>query len=107
VHVDDFGTGYSSLSYLRQFDVDALKIDRSFITKMASGAEPDPIVRAIAGLAHGLGLEIVAEGIQTRTQYERLRELGCQYGQGYMFSRPLDPDYARALIVENPNWSRP
>lgn len=104
VHIDDFGTGYSSLSYLQRFAVDGVKIDRSFVSKMGESDGPDPIVRAIAALADGMKLHVVAEGIQTRAQAEQLRELGCRYGQGYLFSRPLDPAYAKALVLEAPRW---
>lgn len=104
LYLDDFGTGYSSLSYLQRFDVDALKIDRSFVARMHTDDEPAEIVGAITSLAHSLGLQVIAEGIQTPAQFQRLRELGCDFGQGYMFSRPLDPAYAHALIVEDPIW---
>ena len=104
IHIDDFGTGYSSLSYLQRFAVDGVKIDRSFVSKMGEADGPDPIVRAIAALAEGMNLHVVAEGIQTRAQAKQLRDLGCRYGQGYLFSRPLDPAYAKALILEAPAW---
>lgn len=104
IYVDDFGTGYSSLAYLHRFDVDALKIDRSFVSKMNSAEGPSEIVGAITALAKGLDLSIVAEGIQTQTQLRALRGLGCQYGQGYLFARPLDPEYARSMILEDPVW---
>lgn len=100
IHIDDFGTGYSSLSYLQRFAVDGVKIDRSFVTKIGEEDGPDPIVRAIAGLAAGMGLDVVAEGIQTHRQAEQLRALGCQFGQGYLYARPLDPAYARTLIAD-------
>ena len=88
IHLDDFGTGFSSLSYLRQFPVDSLKIDRSFIGRMGNSKEDLEIVRAIIALGHGLGKGIVAEGIETREQVEQLRRLKCEHGQGYYFSRP-------------------
>ena len=84
--LDDFGTGYSALSYLRDFPFDILKIDRSFIGETRNYG----IVRAIVDLAHELSLDVVAEGIETKEQLEILRELGCEYGQGYFFFRPLD-----------------
>ncbi len=104
LYIDDFGTGYSSLSYLHRFAVDALKVDRSFISKMNEHKQRHDIVEAITNLAHGLGLQVIAEGVQTPEQVARLRDMGCAYGQGYMFSRPLDADYARALIAEDPVW---
>ena len=87
--LDDFGTGYSSLSYLRYFPVDIVKIDRSFIGETFNSKNYD-IVKAIVDLAHSLGLDVVAEGIENEEQLQILRGLGCEYGQGYFFSRPLD-----------------
>jgi predicted signal transduction protein with EAL and GGDEF domain len=88
LHLDDFGTGYSSLSALYQFPVEALKIDRSFIASM-TGRDSDAIVRSIVALAHSLGLDVIAEGIERPDQLEQLVTLGCEYGQGFLFSRPL------------------
>lgn len=90
--IDDFGTGYSSLSYLQALPLDVLKIDRSFVTGIGTDAEKGEIVKLIVGLARGLGLEIVAEGVETGTQVEYLRGLGCQYGQGYFFAKPAAAD---------------
>lgn len=86
---DDFGTGYSSLSYLHRFPFERLKIDRSFIGKMDSDEKSEEIVRTILTLAENLHLEVVAEGIETETQFLRLRELGCNLAQGYLFSKPV------------------
>jgi len=86
--VDDFGTGYSSMSYLQRFPIDTLKIDRSFVTHLDKHANR-VIVRTIINLAHSLGLSVVAEGIETEGQYLALREMGCEYAQGYHFSRPI------------------
>ena len=89
ISIDDFGTGYSSLGYLHQFDVDELKIDRSFVAEMLTDPRSMAIIRAIIGLARGLGLSTVAEGIEKREQATLLRAAGCDYGQGYYFARPL------------------
>ena len=87
--LDDFGTGYSSLSYLRYLPVDTVKIDRSFIGPEINNANYD-IVRAIINLAHSLGLDVIAEGIETEDQLKILKDLGCEYGQGYLFAHPLN-----------------
>jgi len=87
--IDDFGTGYSSLSYLHSFPIDVIKIDRSFVGRMTEGEQPLQIVRTIIELARVLGMDVVAEGIETCEQYHLLRELGCRFGQGYLFARPL------------------
>ncbi len=90
VAIDDFGTGLSSLAYLKRLPIDKLKIDRSFVDDLATGGHEDTaIVTAIVSLAHALDLEVVAEGIETVAQLERLRELGAEHGQGYLFSRPV------------------
>jgi predicted signal transduction protein with EAL and GGDEF domain len=96
--IDDFGTGYSSLSYLRRFPVDTLKIDRSFVMHMERNEENREIVRTIIGLARNLGMEVIAEGAETPEQVTALRDLSCQYGQGYFFSRPTDPAAAEKLL---------
>lgn len=89
--LDDFGTGYSSLSYLRYLPVDIVKIDRSFIRPQIKGKDRD-IIKAIVDLAHSLGLDVVAEGIETQQQLEIIKSLGCEYGQGYFFARPLQSE---------------
>jgi len=108
--IDDFGTGYSSLSRLYRFPINTLKIDQSFIKRMdnnnghKNGTSPCKIVRAIITLAHNLGLDVTAEGIETPEQLAGLRELGCESGQGYFFSRPVDALKAEALIAAKPKW---
>jgi EAL domain-containing protein (putative c-di-GMP-specific phosphodiesterase class I) len=101
--IDDFGTGYSSLSYLHRFPVNTLKIDRSFIGRMATGDENSEIVRTICTLANNLGMEVVAEGIETREQLELLRSLKCEYGQGYLFSKPLDAENDTRFTLDGPS----
>jgi diguanylate cyclase (GGDEF)-like protein len=87
--VDDFGTGYSSLSYLRRFPVSALKIDRAFVAGLGQSSEDEAIVLAVVHLAHALGLEVVAEGVESDVQLSRLREIGCDFAQGYLLQAPL------------------
>jgi predicted signal transduction protein with EAL and GGDEF domain len=99
--MDDFGTGYSSLSNLHSFPINTLKIDRSFITRMAENNENAEIVRTISGLAQNLGMDVVAEGVETREQLDLLKSLGCQFGQGYFFSKPLDHQAAEVFICES------
>jgi diguanylate cyclase (GGDEF)-like protein len=89
ISVDDFGTGYSSLSYLRDLPIDELKLDRSFVFPMADDARAAALVASIIGLAHSLGLRIVAEGVETHVAYTELRRLGCDQAQGYFMSRPV------------------
>jgi diguanylate cyclase (GGDEF)-like protein/PAS domain S-box-containing protein len=98
--LDDFGTGYSSLSYLHRFPVDTLKIDRSFISRMEEAGENSAIVKTIVDLARNLDFTTVAEGIETLSQYDSLRELDCRFGQGYYFSKPLTPVEAELLLQE-------
>jgi len=100
--IDDFGTGYSSLSYLHKFPVNNLKIDRSFIGRMAAGDENSEIVKTICTLANNLGMEVVAEGVETREQLDLLRSLECEYGQGFFFSRPVPAEDATILVMEDP-----
>jgi EAL domain-containing protein (putative c-di-GMP-specific phosphodiesterase class I) len=96
--MDDFGTGYSSLSYLHSFPLDVLKIDRSFVGRMTEGEQPLQIVRTIIELARVLGMDVVAEGIETREQYHLLRDLGCRFGQGFLFARPLPVETVNVLL---------
>jgi diguanylate cyclase (GGDEF)-like protein len=96
--IDDFGTGYSSLSYLHRFPIDTLKIDRSFVAKMTDNSENGEIVRTIVTLASNLGMCVVAEGVETGEQHARLEALGCEYGQGFLYSMPVEAEAALALI---------
>ncbi|HXC42867.1 MAG TPA: EAL domain-containing protein, partial [Candidatus Dormibacteraeota bacterium] len=96
--IDDFGTGYSSLGYLRQFPVDALKIDRSLISEMLADRITRDTVDLIIVLGHKLKLKVIAEGIETMQQFELLRELGCDLGQGYLFSQPVVAEAAGQLL---------
>jgi len=96
--IDDFGTGYSSLSYLYRFPIDTLKIDRSFISRLDSDGEQLAIVRTIIMLAWNLGMEVVAEGVETSKQLAQLRALRCEYAQGYLFAKPLDTLTAEQFI---------
>jgi EAL domain-containing protein (putative c-di-GMP-specific phosphodiesterase class I) len=92
ISVDDFGTGYSSLSYLRRFPVTSVKIDRSFVESLSLTKDDDAIVAGIINLGHTLGLTVVAEGVEKQVQLDTLTKLGCDFAQGYLFSRPQPAD---------------
>ncbi len=100
LHLDDFGTGYSSLSYLDRFPFDALKIDRSFISKLDAKGENWKIVRAMVDLAHNLGMQVIVEGLETLQQIELMKTLRCEFGQGYYFSPPVDQQAVEAMLQE-------
>ena len=89
--VDDFGTGHSSLAYLRNLPLQSLKIDRTFVRELTSQRNDQVIVKSTVGLAHGLGLKVVAEGVEDTDTFDLLRELGCDQAQGYHIARPMKP----------------
>ena len=98
LHVDDFGTGPSSLSALDRAPIDTLKIDGALVHRLDGGEAEARLVRVVARLARELGMDVIAEGVETEGQAAYLRNLGCGYGQGHWFSRPLDADAVAALI---------
>jgi len=102
--IDDFGTGYSSLSYLHRFPLDTLKIDGSFTKTMIEGGESAEIVRTILPMANSLRMNVIAEGVETAEQLAILRQLRCEFAQGYYFSKPVAADEAGALMASHPQW---
>jgi diguanylate cyclase (GGDEF)-like protein/PAS domain S-box-containing protein len=104
LHIDDFGTGYSSLSYLHRLPMHTVKIDRSFVRRMSTRNSKSQIVGTIVTLARNLGMRVAAEGLETADQLAKLRQLECEYGQGFFFSRPLDQGDAGRLIASQPRW---
>ena len=104
IAIDDFGTGYSSLSYLHQYPLDTLKIDRSFVINMDKSENSRRIVSSVVQLALALEMDIVAEGVEEKTQMDALRELGCQYGQGYYMAKPATAEKTVELIESRPSW---
>ena len=101
VAIDDFGTGYSSLAYLSRFDIDYLKIDQSFTQNLAAGSNDLVLSKAIILMAHELGMEVIAEGIETEAQRDMLIAAGCDFGQGYLFSRPIPANQFKQFLIEN------
>ena len=89
VSLDDFGTGYSSLSYLQRFDIDFVKIDQSFVRHLIADSTDLALCQAIIAMAHALGMKVIAEGVETKQQRDLLAAAGCDYAQGYLFSRPI------------------
>ena len=106
ISIDDFGTGYSSLSYLHRFPIDLLKIDRSFVSAMEENTENGEIVRTVIALAKALNLKVVAEGIESIHQFHQLKILGCEFGQGYLFSKPLPVADIERLLEDNNRWQK-
>ena len=104
IAVDDFGTGYSSLSLLRRFPLDELKIDKEFVDGLGGSDQDEAIVRLVIDLSHALGLEAVAEGVETAEQLARLREMGCDQAQGYYFWESLPAEEAGALLAGSSRW---
>lgn len=101
VAIDDFGTGYSSLSYLKKFDIDYLKIDQSFVANLTPGSNDMALCEAMIVMAHKLGMKVVAEGIENEAQYAILRKIGCDFGQGFLISKPLPTDDFEKLLREH------
>ena len=98
IAVDDFGTGYSSLAYLVQLPINALKIDRAFVKDLEDGRQSAMVVASIISLAHGLNLQVIAEGVETEAQAVQLRAMGCDLLQGYLFSRPIPFDQLVTML---------
>jgi EAL domain-containing protein (putative c-di-GMP-specific phosphodiesterase class I) len=98
IAIDDFGTGHAALAYLKRFPIDMLKIDRSFVAGIENSRQDTAIVAAITGLAHGLGLKVLAEGVENESQLGLLAACGCDEYQGYLFSRPLAPAAVSGLF---------
>ena len=98
IAIDDFGTGYSSLSYLKMFDIDYLKIDKSFVDNLEGNANDITLCDAIILMAHTLGLKVIAEGVETVEQKKILADAGCDFAQGYLFSRPVPADEFEIIL---------
>ena len=104
ISMDDFGTGFSSFSYLHRFPTDTLKVDRSFVSNMTQGDKNLEIVNTIVILAHRLGMDVIAEGIETESEKEILKSFNCEYGQGYLFAKPLSKKDGTELFIQNTRW---
>jgi EAL domain-containing protein (putative c-di-GMP-specific phosphodiesterase class I) len=101
IALDDFGTGYSSLSYLKKFDIDYLKIDQSFVANLSEGSDDLILCEAIIMMAHRLGMKVIAEGIETALQKTLLIRAGCDYGQGFLFSKSLSASDLEAYVLQH------
>ena len=101
IYIDDFGTGYSSLGYLQNLPIDSLKIDRTFISRIGTNGNGSDIVRTILTLAHDLRMKVIAEGVETDEQLSELKSLECEFGQGYLFTRPIDRKKASTLLAKS------
>ncbi|TFH28236.1 MAG: EAL domain-containing protein, partial [Myxococcales bacterium] len=101
IAIDDFGTGYSSLTYLHEFPLNALKIDKNFVQSVESNDRGGPISKMIIGLGQNLGLEVIAEGVETEPQLEYMREHGCDVAQGYLYARPESPEDTTEWLKAN------
>ena len=99
--IDDFGTGYSSLNYLKKFPIDTVKVDRSFVMDIPKSSDDMAITSAVIAMAHRLNMAVVAEGVETREQLEFLQEHGCEYAQGYLFSKPMPLAKVKSMLAPN------
>ncbi len=107
VAIDDFGTGYSALTYLRDFPIDMVKMDQSFVNDLSAGRGDQALVRSVVELGEALDMQIVAEGIERRDQLDHLSEMRCNVGQGYFFARPLDSDGISELLDDQRTAASP
>ena len=106
IAIDDFGTGYSSISYLKKFDIDYIKIDRSFVSNLTPDSQDMILCEAMIGMAHKLGIKVIAEGIETQSENELLNFMDCDYGQGYLFSKPIPANEFEALLYDQTQLSQ-
>jgi EAL domain-containing protein (putative c-di-GMP-specific phosphodiesterase class I) len=102
IAIDDFGTGYSALSYLREFPIDTVKMDRSFVHNLGAGSADSALVRSVVELGEALDMQIIAEGIEGQGQLDSVTGLRCDIGQGYFFAPPLDAEAMRSLLNDEP-----
>jgi EAL domain-containing protein (putative c-di-GMP-specific phosphodiesterase class I) len=103
VAIDDFGTGYSSLAYLKRFDIDYLKLDKSFVSNLETDANDLALSEAIVVMAHKLGIRVVAEGVETEAQRAILKKIDCDFAQGYLFAKPMPADEFEVLLKNETN----
>lgn len=101
ISVDDFGTGYSSMVYLKTFPIDILKIDRFFINDVLTSSQDAAIVKAVIAMAHSMNIKVIAEGIESTEQFELLKSMGCDYGQGFLFSRAINATDFAHMVLSN------